>query len=313
MCNLVPSVQCESSTSELPGEAAAGERPGSGTSRDPVRRRAAHFAHLRRTGSASQAPLQLSSPPQAPETTTSATFSERRSRQYSWAQSAATQSRSASRPSSPAFSVRTVRASCRLTQLRCWVVPGRDSSSSASSVRRVPSLHSSVSLRLVYTCLLFLQGLHASVCGSDSPLLSSVAAQRPRHFLASSSQTLPGRQDTAVPAVGTDSVGINPPQTVPVLAPHRRRSAVLLFVGQCLFAGTVITRITVRTALTPFGPFRPRRRRPSAHPSLRSLPLLQGACCLPSAALQSPPSPHFQTASAATLRFAPCPMALSDS
>ena len=53
---------------------------------------------------------------------------------------------------------------------------------------------------------LFLQGLQASVCGSDSPLLSSTAAQRPRHFLASSSQTLPGRQDTAVPAVGTDSV-----------------------------------------------------------------------------------------------------------
>ena len=44
MCNLVPSVQCESPTSELPGEAAAGKRPGSGTSRDPVRRRAAHFA-----------------------------------------------------------------------------------------------------------------------------------------------------------------------------------------------------------------------------------------------------------------------------
>ena len=100
----------------------------------------------------SPAPLQLSSPPQAPETTTSATFSERRSLQYSWAQSAATQSRSASRPASPAFSVRAVRASCRLRQLRCWVVPGRDSSSSASSVRRVPSLHSSVSRkRLDYT------------------------------------------------------------------------------------------------------------------------------------------------------------------
>ena len=48
------------------------------------------------------------------------------------------------------------RASCRLTQLRCWVVPGRDSSSSASSGRRVPSLHSKVRLRRVYTCLLFL-------------------------------------------------------------------------------------------------------------------------------------------------------------
>ncbi len=43
-----------------------------------------------------------------------------------------------------------VRASCRLTHLRCWVAPGRDSSSSAGSVRRVPSLRSSVSLRLEF-------------------------------------------------------------------------------------------------------------------------------------------------------------------
>ena len=42
--NFAPSVSCEGCTSELPGEAAAGKRPGSGTSRDPVRRRAAHFA-----------------------------------------------------------------------------------------------------------------------------------------------------------------------------------------------------------------------------------------------------------------------------
>ena len=37
------------------------------------------------------------------------------------------------------------------------------------------------------------------------------------------------------------------------------------------------------------GPSRPRPRRPSAHAHRRSLPLLQGACSLPSAALQSPP------------------------
>ena len=56
----------------------------------------------------------------------------------------------------PACSLCGMRAVRRLTHLRCWVVPGRDSSSSAGSVRRVPSLHSAVSLRLVYTCLLFL-------------------------------------------------------------------------------------------------------------------------------------------------------------
>lgn len=41
--------------------------------------------------------------------------------------------------SEPAGNVSAVRGACRLTQLRCWVVPGRDSSSSAGSVRRVPA------------------------------------------------------------------------------------------------------------------------------------------------------------------------------
>ena len=120
-------------------------------------------------------------------------------RGYSWAQSATTQSPSASRPSSPAFSLSAMQASCRLTQLRCWVVPGRDSSSSASSVRRVPSLHSSVSLRLVYTWPLF---LHTS------------AGVNP-------AGSVPGVQEAARWAAGADSVGTSPPQTAPVL-PHQR-------------------------------------------------------------------------------------------
>ena len=112
---------------------------------------------------------------------------------------AVTHSHSASRPASPAFGVQAVRASCRLTQLRCWVVPGRDSSSSASSVRRVPSLHSSVSLRLVYTWPLF---LHTS------------AGVNP-------AGSVPGVQEAARWAAGADSVGTSPPQTAPVL-PHQR-------------------------------------------------------------------------------------------
>ena len=76
----------------------------------------------------------------------------------------------------PAGSLSAVRAVLRLTHLRCWVVPGRDSSSSASSVRRVPSLHSAVRLRRVNTCLLF---LHTS------------AGKNP-------ARSVPGRQDTAV-------------------------------------------------------------------------------------------------------------------
>ena len=82
--------------------------------------------------------------------------------------------------------LRGPRASCRLTQLRCWVVPGRDSSSCASSGRRVPSLHSKVRLRRVHPCLLF---LHTS------------AGKNP-------ARSVPGRQGAAVPAAGADSVGI---------------------------------------------------------------------------------------------------------
>ena len=79
-----------------------------------------------------------------------------------------------------------MRAVLRLTHLRCWVVPGRDSSSSASSVRRVPSLHSAVRLRRVYPCLLF---LHTS------------AGKNP-------ARSVPGRQGAAVPAAGADSVSL---------------------------------------------------------------------------------------------------------
>lgn len=72
------------------------------------------------------------------------------------------------------------RASCRLTQLRCWVVPGRDSSSSAGSGRRVPSLHSKVEFNLA-----------AIPPGTlDLPLRRQAA------------KSLPGVQDTAVTAVG---------------------------------------------------------------------------------------------------------------
>ena len=64
-------------------------------------------------------------------------------------------------------SLRSTRTSCRLTQLCCWVVPGLDSSSSAGSVRRVPFLHSAVSLRLVLTCLLFLKEQQAAAAPRD--------------------------------------------------------------------------------------------------------------------------------------------------
>lgn len=181
-----PSVSCESPASELPGEAAAGKRPPSRTSGLQARQGAAHFALALSTGIKTPAPLPQSSPPQAPETTASAPFFELSVGKCSRAQSAATQSRCATRTTSPAFSVSAVRASCRLRQLRCWVVPCRDSSSSAGSVRRVPSLHSAVSLRLGHPRPLF---LHTS--GGANP-----------------ARSVPGSREAAVPAAGADSVGI---------------------------------------------------------------------------------------------------------
>ena len=159
----------------------------------PLRRSLRAFRVLRISGIKTPAPLPQSSPPQAPETTASAPFFESSVGKCSGAQSATTQSRCATRTTSPAFSVSAVRASCRLRQLRCWVVPCRDSSSSAGSVRRVPSLHSSVSLRLGYTRPLF---LHTS------------AGVNP-------ARSVPGSREAAVPAAGADSDGTSPPQTAP--------------------------------------------------------------------------------------------------
>ena len=76
----------------------------------------------------------------------------------------------------PAGSVIKARASCRLTHLRCWVVPGRDSSSSAGSVRRVPSLHSAVSLRLGLC-----RARYSSGASANSALVSGFPASRRSH------------------------------------------------------------------------------------------------------------------------------------
>ena len=88
-----------------------------------------------------------------------------------------------------------------------------------SRPQRVKSLSSKVRLRRGHTWPLFRKGLQASACVSDSPLLNSRAVQRPRHFLVSSSQPLPGVQDTAVPAVGAAFVShhTSKPRPWPVL------------------------------------------------------------------------------------------------
>ena len=88
------------------------------------------------------------------------------------------------------------RASCRLTQLRCWVVPGRDSSSSASSGSRVPSLHSKVDFNLP-----------AIPPGTVSFLPGARSSLRIGPFSAKTPQSLPGRQEAALQAAGAAGAG----------------------------------------------------------------------------------------------------------
>ena len=104
----------------------------------------------------------------------------------------------------PACSLCGIRAVRRLTHLRCWVVPGRDSSSSASSVRRVPSLHSAVEFNLAAIP----PGLVSfPPCARSS--LRCGPCSSPKQ------QSLPGSQDTAVPAVGAENAG-QPPHNAAV-------------------------------------------------------------------------------------------------
>ena len=196
-----------------------------------------------------------------------------------------------------------MRASCRLTQLRCWVVPGRDSSSSASSGRRVPSLHSAVELNL------------AAI--PPGTLVLPLRRQ--------ASKSLPGVQDTAVPAVGADSVRhpvfASDASLLPQIraARHRLRgSARISGVASCIYS---------KVSACSRSPWYP------AQPSvLRSLlwavPAQAGEAVFPPTApgssaapgsLRSPfrgaPEPaalRFKTASPATLHFVPRPMALED-
>ena len=147
----------ERPTFELPGEAAAGEQPPSRTSGLQARRGAAHFpgTSIQQHQYASPAPAVVSFA-YAPDTTASATFSASKEKGMRGreVQARAPASRFEGHLSLSASVQCEHPAASR--SIRCWVVPCRDSSSSAGSVRRVPSLHSSVSLRLVYTRPLFL-------------------------------------------------------------------------------------------------------------------------------------------------------------
>lgn len=150
------------------------------------------------------------------------------------------------------------RASCRLTQLRCWVVPGRDSSSSASSGSRVPSLHSKVE----FTCLLFLQAL-CPFCPAPGPRFASGRARQKLHRAFRAGRKRPFRP------LAQQELAVSRPQRRAMrfaLSLRGPRPAISPCAGghpQCKAFGQDL--ITSRQPCS--GPFRPRRRRESSHPA----------------------------------------------
>ena len=134
-----------------------------------------------------------------------------------------------------------MQASCRLTQLRCWVVPGRDSSSSASSGRRVPSLHSKVEFNLAAIPPHLRRGEPRRKCSG-----------RPGHGRPGRWRRLCQTSRLCVRCFAPATNPCCPPQTAR-FRPHQRCYVLHLFEGQCLFAKTVVPRSTVSAALTPLG------------------------------------------------------------
>jgi len=112
-----PSVSCESPTSELPGEAAAGEEFAQGGDHPSPPSLTPHFprSSIQRRQDASPAPAVVSGDKPS-ETTASATWPISEDSRYAWAGSAAPNTVSGLRLSSLAFSVSGTRVSCRLTQ-----------------------------------------------------------------------------------------------------------------------------------------------------------------------------------------------------
>ena len=139
-------MQCGGPTFEFPGEAAEDKRPPSRTSGLQARQGAAHFAHPSWERQCQFGQRSTRGRINRPRLPLGGSYHHQggvRGRKV--------QSRIPSVPCEgrePAGSRSAVRAVLRLTHLRCWVAPGRDSSSSAGSVRRVPSLHSAVEFNL---------------------------------------------------------------------------------------------------------------------------------------------------------------------
>ena len=209
-----------------------------------------------------------------------------------------------------AISLSAVRRVRRLTQLRCWVVPGRDSSSSASSVRRVPSLHSKVEFNLA--------AIPPHLCRDESHQKcsghpGSGPSARWRRLCPSSLQgiktfglaALPRCQPQTAPE-GTVSALISPESfdsallwAVPAQAPER----VCLTRPLSVFAGGREPKVS-RPLSRQSPPVPPFQTLSGANAPLRSAPLVVWRLCPPATpsrqrlqttnALKGPTLPHHQ-------------------
>ena len=202
------------------------------------------------------------------------------------------------RRTSLAGSVVAMRAACRLMQHSCG--SARHKRSAVRTSRSAHLLHrsSKVRLRRGYLWLLFLQALR-HFCSVGGPRFAAVRPRQKHRKAFRAARVRPSRPLAQTVSVITDlfgSIRRRPESALPATdcavspasaslpgTPIRRSVPVRVH------PGTPLDRQCVAHSL---GPSRPRPRRPSSHPSRRSLPLLQGACSLPSAALQSPPPQH---------------------
>ena len=192
--------RCEGFPFELPCEAEEDKQPPSGTSGLQARRGAAHFALLRRNVGADSS---IAAPAVGSAASDFRFVSRIRvKKQFQGAKCRARTPSSNCESPVLAFSHSAVRRVLRLMQHSCGSARHRTSAVQHSWPAHVRHRSSKVSLRLAQTCLLFLQAL-CHFCSVRGPRGSRPCRlRRCGPCSAKTPQSLPGSQDTAVPAVG---------------------------------------------------------------------------------------------------------------
>ena len=150
---------------------------------------------------------------------------------------AATNSRSASRPTSHAFSVRAVRGSCRLRRF-AW---GRPGTKGRVSERVCHTAFGTVPPRYGSAVCLSLGAIPPHLCREESrqKCVGHPECGRPGRWR---------RQCQSSQICSATYIAAQNPRCQPQTAqcaPHQRRGRVPVFDGQCLFAFTLVPRITV--------------------------------------------------------------------